>query len=305
MPQDTSKEVRYTIRVVAQKTGVNAETLRTWERRYNAVVPARSASGVRHYNDATVGRVHLLRQGTAQGHAIGQLAGLSDTELQRLVRGGATNVEPAPSTEKLVAAMFQAVDSDDLAEFERLVGTAALAFGVRPLLEEVVDPFLAEVGTRWEDGRMSIAREHAVSASLRNVLLALVRTYSRPSAKPLLLFATLSGERHEFGLLMLQLLAASQGVPTLYLGPDMPASEIAHAAITTGARVVAVSAIHIDEALHTREGISALLAVGDGRYDVWVGGRAAPTALSDLENPRLHIIANLFAYEQRVQLLKR
>ncbi len=305
MVAELAPESRYTIRVVAQKTGVNADTLRTWERRYNAVVPARSASGARHYNDATVNRVNLLRQATTQGHAISVVAGMTDTELQRLLRGHERTGQGLESTQGAVAALFRAVDAGNLAEFERLVGTSALAFGVRPLLEDIVEPFLREVGKRWEEGRMSIAEEHAVSASLRNILLALVRTYARPATKPSMVITTLSGERHEFGIIMLQLLASSNGIPTLYLGPDMPPRDVSAAVYTSGARVVALSAIHADAAQHTREGIMSLLHAEGGEFDVWVGGRAAASALAGFTHPRLLLFDDLFGFEQRLQLLGR
>lgn len=304
MSAELAPEPRYTIRVVAQKTGVNADTLRTWERRYQAVVPARSASGARHYNDATIHRVNLLRQATAQGHAIGQVAMLSDAELQRLLRAGEQTSAGLTSPQGSVAALFRAVDGGDLAEFERLVGTAALAFGVRSLLEDIVQPFLTEVGARWEAGRLSIAEEHAISASLRNILLALVRTYARPAAKPRIVVTTLSGERHEFGIIMLQLLAACHGINTLYLGPDMPAREIIAAVRDSGASVVALSAVHSGTAADIRADVEELLAAEDPAFHVWIGGRAAASALESYTHARLMLFGDLFAFEQRLQLMK-
>lgn len=304
MTAELVPEARYTIRVVAQKTGVNADTLRTWERRYQAVVPARSASGARHYDDATIHRVSLLRQATEQGHAIGQMALLSDAELQRLVRGAGRLEAGLGSTQGSVAAMFRAVEGGNLAEFERLVGTAALAFGVRALLEEVVQPFLKEVGVRWEDGRLSIAEEHAISASLRNILLSLVRSYSRPSSTPRMVVTTLSGERHEFGIIMLQLLASCHGITTLYLGPDMPAGDIVAAAQASGASVVALSAVHGEVAEQTRAGVIELLTAEDTNFNVWIGGRCAASAMSGFSHPKLMLFEDLFAFEQRLQLMK-
>ena len=49
----------FPIRVVSQQTGVNAITLRAWERRYNLLSPKRTAKGHRLYSD---GDIRLIKQ---------------------------------------------------------------------------------------------------------------------------------------------------------------------------------------------------------------------------------------------------
>ena len=61
---------------------------------------------------------------------------------------------------------------------------------------------------------------------MRNILGSFLRLYARPEASTRLLFATLSGERHEIGTLGAAMLAASSGLGVAYLGPDLPAREI-------------------------------------------------------------------------------
>ncbi|MFN7271331.1 MAG: MerR family transcriptional regulator, partial [Gammaproteobacteria bacterium] len=43
---------QFTIKAVAQATGVTVETLRAWERRYEVVQPSRDGSGRRTYSAA-------------------------------------------------------------------------------------------------------------------------------------------------------------------------------------------------------------------------------------------------------------
>jgi len=291
------------MRAVAQKTGVNPDTLRTWERRYHAVEPQRSAGGTRYYDEATVARIHLLRQATAQGHAISQMAGLSAMELQRIVRSGTVQRPACPSADVL-EAMFRAIESNELGEFERLVGTAALAYTTRELMDSVLQPLLHEIGARWEDGRMSVSQEHAVSSSLRAVLIALMRSYQRPLGRPRLLLATLPDERHEFGILMLQLVAASCGVSVHYLGSDVPAQELLHTAFQLDISVIALSAVNTDISVHSKAELSHLLnGIGDSG-EVWLGGRGAHEVAGEITDPRLHIMNDLFCYEQKLQLMK-
>ena len=75
----------YSIKAVAQATGLTVETLRAWERRYGVVVPQRDASGRRVYRPEDVLRLRRLREATERGHPIGRLAVLGDDGLAALL----------------------------------------------------------------------------------------------------------------------------------------------------------------------------------------------------------------------------
>ena len=75
---------------VARMVQMPVATLRIWERRYQAVAPAKAPSGHRLYSAADVERVAVLRQLTACGHAIGSIASLSLAQLREVARTHAT-----------------------------------------------------------------------------------------------------------------------------------------------------------------------------------------------------------------------
>jgi DNA-binding transcriptional MerR regulator len=70
---------------VARMAGMPVATLRIWEQRYQAVRPITAASGHRLYSSADVERATLLRQLTAQGHAIGLLAALETEQVREMM----------------------------------------------------------------------------------------------------------------------------------------------------------------------------------------------------------------------------
>lgn len=57
----------YTIGTVARRLGVATNTLRSWEDRYQAVVPARDASGRRRYSERDLSDLEWLRDRIAEG----------------------------------------------------------------------------------------------------------------------------------------------------------------------------------------------------------------------------------------------
>ncbi|MDH3428172.1 MAG: MerR family transcriptional regulator, partial [Gemmatimonadota bacterium] len=83
-------EPEHPIQVVSHRTGLSADVLRAWERRYGAVRPDRSASRRRLYSDRDIERLILLRRATKAGRTIGQIATLPDDRLRQLVASDVT-----------------------------------------------------------------------------------------------------------------------------------------------------------------------------------------------------------------------
>ena len=268
-------------------TGLSVDTLRAWERRYEAVIPTRNNRG-RLYSDVNVARLKQLAELVGRGHAIGTIAGLSDAELGVLLVGAeahsARRSEPAAVAK--LEALASAIDRYDLDAFETVLNRHAAVLPPRELIFVVILPILREVGRRWEAGKLRPAQEHFVSGIVRSVLGSLVRATGRPDASPKVVFATPAGERHELGLLCAALLAASAGYGVVYLGPDLPAGDVAHAAATTGAQVVIMSAT--TPGAVTRGEARNLARLPPG-VELWVGGPEAHVLLSAAGDRARHI----------------
>ena len=276
--------VTYPIRAVSLMTGVSIDTLRAWERRYAAVVPERDERG-RIYTDAHVRRIRLLREATDAGHAIGRVATLDDEQLQVLVTNAAASpaavvAEPAPavrvaaapiSTEAIVAAL----DRFDGVTVETELARAAAMLRAPDLLRDVIVPVLVAIGERWHAGRARIAHEHLLSASVRNVLGSLLRVHQKAGVPDRLVFATPSGERHEFGTLGAAVMAASGGLGTVYLGPDIPADDIVHVVTTVDLDVAVIGVTDVGDVARVEAEVATLVQTLPARVELWVGGAGA------------------------------
>jgi DNA-binding transcriptional MerR regulator/methylmalonyl-CoA mutase cobalamin-binding subunit len=279
--------LHYPIRAVAQMTGISLDTLRAWERRYEAVTPARSDRG-RMYTESDVTRLRHLGALVDRGHAIGTIARLDDAQLTRLVEssdsqppGRAATAPPAR-----IDDITTALDSYDLAAIEQALNRFAAVLAPRDLIFAVILPLLSEVGHRWQSGTLRPAQEHLVSAVVRSVLGGLLRVLTRTEALPRVVFAAPSGERHELGLLSAAVIAAAEGFGVVYLGPDLPVADIWHAASRADARVVIVSLT--TPGVVTRAELRALAQRPEG-VALWVGGPAAAEALPSLGKDTRHI----------------
>jgi DNA-binding transcriptional MerR regulator/methylmalonyl-CoA mutase cobalamin-binding subunit len=289
---------RHSMGVVVQRTGLTSHVIRAWERRYGAVEPERTAGGQRQYTDAQVMRLRLLKRATDGGHTISNVAGLGTDELSALVRAGKAGREihgrSGVQASYLEVCLSAAERMDAQALREELM-RAVVSLSAPVFVRDVVGPLLARVGELWEEGAMRPAQEHVVSTAVRQVLDWLLGRYEAPRDAPLMVASTLAGDLHEFGAMLASVVAADAGWRVLYLGPSLPAAEIAVAADRSGASVVAVSVVdgdasHRDHASRELESIQSGLPSG---VLLVVGGRkarhvapAGMTVVEDLESLR-------------------
>ncbi|HSE97698.1 MAG TPA: MerR family transcriptional regulator, partial [Blastocatellia bacterium] len=285
---------------VTRLTGLSADVVRVWERRYEAVRPERSEGGSRLYTEEDVARLRRLRQAVERGHNIGQAARMSEAELERLLGETESAVE-GPDPYRLSCERFlQAIARMDVVAADLELSRAATLFPARQLIKNIVAPILTEVGDRWAHGDIGIAHEHLATGLLRNLLSSLFRLYPPPPLAQTLVLTTPSGERHEFGLLLAALLAATHGWKAVYLGPDLPANEIAYAVRLTGSRFLALSLAGSDNPKITQELEAIAFAVGPG-VRVWIGGTDAANHREFIERANWVLIRDLDDLDDRLK----
>lgn len=233
---------RHPIGVVRARTGLSVEVLRAWERRYGVVRPLRSQDGKRLYSDADVERLGLLHRAARAGRSVAALASLSKGELQRMVEEDAERASTRPTLPRSYREQAMGAVRELAPErLESLLRRALLSLGAVTFLEEVVAPLLVEIGDAWHDGRITVAHEHAASATLLQLLGWLTRALEVPGDAPRVVLATPRGEHHAFGAMMAAAAAAHDGWHVTWLGSDLPAAQVVAGAEQDGTRAVALS----------------------------------------------------------------
>jgi methylmalonyl-CoA mutase cobalamin-binding subunit len=98
---------------------------------------------------------------------------------------------------------------------------------------------------------------------------------SPDASDPLLVSTTPLGQQHEFGALMAAVTAASGGWKTLYLGPNLPAEDIAAAVKGRRANAVVLSLVYPADDPQLETELVKLRELTDEDLPLLVGGRAA------------------------------
>lgn len=269
---------QHPMRFVTRRTGLTPARLRIWERRYGVVRPGRTDGGQRLYSDDDVTRLTLLARATAAGHALPQLARLSQAQLEALLQRDDT---PPPALAPggvadpaLIERLLGYVERLDGTGLERALRRAALSHGTGALAEHVASPLLRAIGEGWHAGTLSPAHEHLASAVVRRVLTWVAGQFHVPDTAPVLVVATPAGERHELGAALAAAVAAEAGWRVVYLGADLPASDIAAAALQARARGVALSVMNGGNAQALGGEIARLAERLGGKVPLVVGGGA-------------------------------
>ena len=302
--------VQYPIRVAASLTGLSIDTLRAWERRYQAVTPIRAERG-RVYGEGHIRRLILLRDAVARGHAIGQVADLEDSALEKLLLAR-NSAARAPEPDRAEGAVndallpvVAAIESFDYASANFHLGRLAALLPVDRLVSEVVFPLMKLVGERWQGGTLSIAQEHMTSSILRNLLGGLVRLTNSSTSSQRILFATPSGELHEFGILASAMLAVADGFEVLYLGSSLPALEIAAAAERTSPRAVVVGIKASEPTQATLDELRVLASKLPKTAELWLGGSNVKKTLGSIGSPRTFALEDFSELATHLARLKK
>ena len=271
----------YPIRVVVRETGLSAHVLRVWEKRYGAVVPRRTPTQRRIYTEADLHRLKLLRHATLLGHPIGSVANLSDEALQTLVKsaadqpaGSIRDRTPMPDS-PIILECIEAVKTFDADGLNKLLEHAAVESGYTTVLRHVIARLAERLGDLWSEGILRMSHEHFATAVMRNFLLNPARRYAGDNATATLVVATLQGQLHELGAVLAAALATEQGWRAVYLGPSLPAAEIAGVAFQNDARVVALSLIYPEGDSNVERELRDLRRFLPKKVAILVGGRAA------------------------------
>lgn len=262
---------------LARRHGVTPDVLRVWERRYGLLSPERSAGGFRLYTARDDERVAAMRRHLAQGYSAAVAARMA-------LRAPSA---PAPEERDDIVAAARAELGAELESFRDVEAQAVLdrllaIFSVEAVLRDVVLPYLAALGDRWEAGEVSVAQEHFASAVLRGRLMGLARRFD-VGAGPRALLACPADEHHDLGLLCFGIGLREHGWRVTWLGADTPIDTVRDTAVHLSPDLVVLCG----ERPGPLDRVAGEIAELARRVPVAVAGRGASAELAHRAGARL------------------
>ena len=288
-------EAVYNTRAVVQKTGVPADTFRAWERRYGLPIPCRTPGNQRLYSERDMATISWLRDQTVDGLTISQAVALFRTELcvdcpeetdeavsmlemigwiedeapphalRRLAEsrpGGATGQtsESRQLPRRLFEQVVDALTVFDDGAAERVIEEALAILPVDQICVQVLEPALAEVGARWQRQEVGVGVEHFASGFVLRKLGTLFNLSQPHIGRGPIVAACVEGEHHEIGLFLTALFLSKGGYRVVYLGPNLPISDLCTAVSALDPSLVLLSASSESSAATLIDTVRALRA---------------------------------------------
>jgi len=271
----------FNLKVVIKETGIAADTLRAWERRYGLPMPERSSGGHRLYSQRDIEIVKWLiakqREGLSISRAVdmwNELSAYGQDPLPAPPSGTmpVTQIAPVPSA-NLDAVRKQWLEAclifnENIAD--QVLNQAFALYPLETVCTEVLQKGLIEIGELWYHAQATVQQEHFTSALAQRRLDALIAATPPPTRPEAILIGCTAKEQHTFTPLLLTLLLRRRGLKVVYLGANVPNQRFNETLLSIKPHLVILSAQLLQTANGLRETASQLNASG---AHVGYGGR--------------------------------
>ncbi|WP_219222692.1 MerR family transcriptional regulator [Pedobacter antarcticus] len=214
----------YSISDLEQLSGIHVDTIRIWERRYQALEPMRTAGNTRLYNDSHLRRLLNIVSMNQSGMKISQACALSDSELEKLLKKEIDyTISPEPTYEYYISQLLKFGLVYNELKFDKLISKCIVEHGMICTYKQVIYPMLVRLGLMWRSDQICPAQEHFLSHLIRQKIFAAIGKVNvkLKSTSSWLLFLP-EDEDHDIGLLFAHYILKQHGQRVIFLGGKVP-----------------------------------------------------------------------------------
>ncbi|WP_458128454.1 MerR family transcriptional regulator [Pseudomonas sp. Z2-11] len=266
------------IREVARQTGVNAVTLRAWERRYGLIVPHRTPKGHRLFNREHVQRILSILTWIDRGVAVSKIKPLLDT--------------PQPSGEPLEDdwqrqrhALMLAVTQLAERQVDESVNQAMALYPPWTVCEQLLLPLLGELQLRWQSQFGAQLEKVFLYSWLRSKFGSRIYHNNRQLRGAPLLMINQSEVPQEPQLWLTAWLASSADCPVEVFDGPLPAGELALAVERLKARGVLLyssQALNLSQLPRLLSGLDCPIIIAGPAASIHQAKLSASAAMSNV-----------------------
>lgn len=272
----------YNLKAVLKETGLSADVLRAWERRYQLPMPHRTQGGHRLYSEYDIETVKWLRARQEEGLSISRAVKLwrkivasGRDPLEDSSPAGAAQIpdlSPAASShiETLRRNWLKACLEFDERTADEVLTQAFAMYPVETVCIEILQRGMSVIGNEWYINKVSVQQEHFISAQAIRRLETLLTASPRPTREQTVLVVCPPGEWHTFPALLLSLLLRRRGIDVVYLGANIPVEQLDETAESIHPDLIILSAQRLSTAATVR---SVALAFQGKEIPLAYGGR--------------------------------
>lgn len=214
----------FTIKDLENLSGIKAHTIRIWEQRYTFLKPRRTDTNIRYYNNEELKKLLNVALLNKYGFKISHIDKMNELEIRDRILSLS---QVQAQQERIINELIQSMVDMDLEEFESTLDNYIMARGIERTITQIIFPFLEKIGILWSTNHINPAQEHLVTNIIRQKLIVGIESINTHMQinRTILLFLP-EGEHHELGLLFIFYLLRSRGIKVIYLGANVPVSDV-------------------------------------------------------------------------------
>lgn len=215
---------QYSIKDLEKLSGIQAHTIRIWEKRYRLVTPQRTDTNIRVYSDEDLKRLLNVAVLNHNGLKISKIARLNDVEIKdKIINLSSDLSDSSGQIDSLVVSMVELNEN----KFEAILSSLIDQIGFEETFVKIVYPFLNKIGVLWQTGNINPSQEHFASNIIKRKLFVAIDQLSlNISASAKFIFFLPEGEFHELGLLFYTYILKKNGLFPIYLGQSVPFEDL-------------------------------------------------------------------------------
>ena len=217
----------YSIKDLKNITGINAHTIRIWEKRYGFLNPERTATHNRIYSGEDLKKLIFATLLNNNGMKISKIAKMSDAEINeavlRLSESGDSSINSHIENLKLI------VMNMDEVKFEKLFNHLVLHLGFEEVVMKIFLPLSMKLFILSQTKALSAVHVNFFSSLYRQKLYVAIDGLPSPEKLDAKLFVMFLPENEflDTGLIFCNYMARKRGFRTLCLGASCSREELA------------------------------------------------------------------------------
>lgn len=229
----------YKIKDLEILSGIKAHTIRIWEKRYSLLSPKRTDTGIRLYDNEELVKLLSISVLNDSGYKISKIAELSPQEIERKIseiyaKQHACSIDAS----LLIQSMVQLKCHD----FDKTLSDIIKIKGLETAYRNCLSSFLKRIDGLAEKDKITAVQRHFVYNLIRQKII--VETNHLPIQEnkdfDAVLF-TPEGQPQEFHLLFYNYMLQKRKYNTLYLGADLPTTDLKRALEETKPKSLVIS----------------------------------------------------------------
>jgi len=207
----------YTIKDLETLCGIKAHTIRIWESRYQLVMPCRTQTNIRFYQESDLKDLLNIATLNKNGYKISAIAQMSKEAIEEKVNElSVVSFESDAKVNTLTMSMIEMCEE----KFDYILSKSIRDIGFEKTILELVFPFLEKLGVLWLTGSISPVQESFVCCLIRQKMMTAIDALPLPKnkkANKFLLFLP-EEEGQELTMMFMHYLVKARGLKVTYLG---------------------------------------------------------------------------------------